>query len=307
MRRVERALVALGIEAARDGDELVARCPYHDDQKPSWSINWRGDKTGLQHCFSCQSGGTLLDLVVYVRKCSYTAGRQWLEDLDAGDQAGPAAAPSVSVRPSSSTRRPFKLPSEVCCDPLEQWPTPPRRYAQERGITPGQVSGWGLAYAVVGRLGGRLVVPVRDRSGRPAAYMARDYAGEGPRYLYPKAEERPDLDVLFGEQRWPASGRERVVVTEGALDALAAERAGAPQVAAIGGSHVRPVHVAKLATFREVVLLTDSDAAGDRAARELGASLGRHSVVRRVRLPEGKDANTMRADELRGALRVPGA
>lgn len=302
MTRVQKIMSALGIEGRAVGDEFLARCPYHDDHDPSWSIRWRGTKAGLHSCFACGSGGTIVDLVVHVRKVTYGGAMRWIESVAGGEATGPAQMPPMRLVHRTLGAKLFRLPPEVTIEPIVDWPTPPREYAVERGLTREQVERWGIGYAVSGRLQGRLVLVVRDRRGIARSYMARDYAGEGKRYLYPRENERPDLDVVFGEQHWPASGRRTVVVTEGALDALAAERAGALCVAAMGGSHVRPMHAVKVSTFREVVLLTDPDKAGDRAAEDMRAMLGRTVLVRRVRLPEGLDANSMHENDLRGLL-----
>jgi len=304
MTRVEQVLKALGIKYAQQGDEFSAHCPYHDDLNPSWAIKWKGDKSGLHHCFSCSSGGTLNDLVVHCRRIHYIEAKRWIESVAGSEETGPARAPIVVLRSPDLGGKGFRLPLEVCCEELlGDWPTPPREYARARGVTAIQASRWGVGYAVVGRLQGRLVLVVRNRLAQPRSYMARDYLGEGKRYLYPRTEERPDLDVVFGEQHWPPSGRDRVVVTEGALDALAAERAGAQYVAAIGGSQVRPMHVTKISTFREAVVMTDPDEAGENAAENLRAMLGRSVSVVRVKLATGRDANATPEGELREILR----
>jgi DNA primase len=303
MIRVERALTALRIAFTRRGDRLWAQCPFHEDQDPSWFVRRSGERAGQHHCFACKAGGPLDSLIKHVLKTSDAGARAWLEKLDAGEAPGPAEAPEFIIAASRPGAKGFALPREVRCTPLGAWPSIPRAYATARGLTPEQVERWGIGYAPEGRLAGRLVIVVRDAAGRARNYMARDFTGGEPRrYLYPAAVDRPDLDVVFGEQHWPASNRRRVVVTEGALDALAVERAVGGTVAALGGSMVRPLHVAKLGTFREVVVLTDSDAAGDAAADVLGASLGRHAALLRVRLPEGKDAASVSSAELEAAL-----
>ncbi len=212
--------------------------------------------------------------------------------------------------------RPFLMPREFIAEPLGEWVTPARKYAERRGITPQQVGRWFLGYAVDGKLAGRIVIPTTARAGFACGYMARSFADARRRYLYPAASERPDLDTMFGELHWPspaARGRNEVVVTEGALNALAVERAkpGTGYLAALGGRHVRPMHVGKLATFGLVTILTDPDDAGDAVARELQLALGRHAETRRVRLPpldaggKKQDANDLPREELARWLATP--
>jgi len=300
MKRIERVLVRLDIPYTLIGEELWAPCPFHEDTNPSWSIRRSGKAAGLHHCFSCGADGNLEGLVAHVRDSSLPHARAWLESLD---EEAPLGArndvPVIGARHAPAMGPPFRLPPEVSFRPLAAWPGPARDYAVERGLTALQVERWGIGYAASGRLAGRLVLVVRDASGAPRSYMARTFAGE-KRYLYPRIEERPQLDIIFGEQHWKE--RERVVVTEGALDALAVERATGANVAALGGAIPRPLHAAKMGTFASVVLLTDADAAGDAAAKKLAAALGRRAEIARVRLRPGTDACSISKQELQEAL-----
>jgi DNA primase len=305
---VRAVLKRLGIEVTwEEGTRLWALCPFHlavtgrEDTKASWFIRSGGPRAGQSHCFSCQDGGTLTWLVQHVLGFrSSGSARSWLEGFEAVPEPLPEV---VSVRVEAPARRAFALPPGVVDDePLEEWPSQPRDYALSRGLTPAQVRRWGIGYAVEGRLEGRLVIPVHDARDELRNYMARTFTGQRRRYLYPSAADGAGQDALFGERCWP-SLRRRVVACEGALNALSVERVcPGDAVAAIGGSNVRPIHAAKLATFAEVVLLTDPDEAGDAAAEKLRGMLGRHCRIARVRLPAGTDAASLPPDELTRCL-----
>jgi DNA primase len=289
---VRRLLASLEVqvdERLSDDVHLVCRCPLgtHVDNKPSFAIRHDDpDKMGLWICRSCGEGGNAVQLAARIVGVGFGVARQWV-----ADHAEVAELPPTAVRVTVPPRPGgFQLPPEVILAPLEDWPTPARQYAQDkRGIEPWQVERWGLGHALGGRLDGRIVVPVRDGSGRVASYTARAYAGQPVRYLTPREEEGPDTSVLFGEEHaWEAGGA-GVVVVEGALNALAVERVCEGPVLALGGSRVDPVAVAKLSRFRFVVVATDADPAGDRAAQQLLAALSSYVPVARARLPEGMD------------------
>lgn len=312
-----QVLERLGVVYERRGARLLARCPAHaPDRSPSWSVAWRGDGAGLHYCFACGFGGGLVDLVARVRgfagvrtpmdtdldveEMARDEARAW---LDAVEEAAPEPVPG-GVRVEARAARAFALPGGVEFGPVEGWVTPAARYVLERRrISPGQVARWGLGYAVHGRLAGRVVIPVRDRAGRLRTYMARAFGDAPKRYLYPRREEGADPAALFGEEHWPAlSGGRRscVVVCEGAFNALAVDRAlrGRVAVAALGGAEVHAEHLAKLASFARVVVLTDADAAGERAARDLGAGLTRHCYVYRADPPAGGDIDEVEPAEV---------
>ena len=296
-------LAALGIAVTEQrGDRAWALCPYHPDKKPSWFIRTRGGHYGEWHCYSCKAGGYLAMLVRDRLALEDTAAAEaWLE---AGDfKAPPEDLPeTVRVEVMAFEQRGFRLPPGVEFGDVAEWPATVRDYLLgERHVQAWQVDRWGIGYALEGPLEGRVVVVVRDGAGRVASYMGRDFARQEKRYHNPHGREGADLDVLFGEQNWPLRDfRGAVVVCEGAFNALAVERVwpgaedreaahawGLPAVAAIGGSVLRPMHALKLAAFREVLVLTDPDHAGEKVALELAGALGRHVVVKRVTLAPG--------------------
>ncbi len=306
--RVERILGRLGIEAKRQGKEWIALCPSpdHDDKNPSWRI--RDDpgtkRDGYHKCWPCGFSGGATSLVSAVLGVTLKEARAWL----AGDHVEEDRPVAGEVQLKVRTARGMKLPDGVVVAPLAEWVTPARSYAYARGLTDWQVERWGIGYATGGKLAGRIVIPYRDAGGRPRGYTARTFFNNPKRYLEAHPSEGAMRSAMFGEQHWPHVSRETstVFVCEGALNALAVERAlfdeAFPSVAAISGSEPSAGHVAKLATFGYVVVLTDPDKAGDRAAEILGNALARHCAIARVRLPDGKDASDLTREELRSQI-----
>ncbi|MFZ4712585.1 MAG: DNA primase [Bacteriovoracaceae bacterium] len=56
------------IPIKRAGNNYVATCPFHNDTKPSLSIN---DKKGMFKCFACNTGGNHIDFVLYFKKLPF--------------------------------------------------------------------------------------------------------------------------------------------------------------------------------------------------------------------------------------------
>jgi len=303
---IQRLLERFGIEVAeRAGQELWARCPAHQDTKPSWSIHVR---TAQHHCFSCGWGGGAPALVIRglgVDDLAWDSkdAWEWLEAHGFLLEVDPALSVELVLSGGRPSR--FVLPREVRVVPPEQWPSAAWAYLRTRGVIPGQIERWGIGFAVDGRLAGRVIFPLRDSTGVPRSYTARTFLDDPKRYLTPTKAEGPDPAALFGEEHWPRlSFRQQVVVVEGALDALAVERAiGSAVAGMLGATRASAMLVAgKLATFDEVVVATDPDPAGDAAWEALYPALVRHCRVRRVRLPEGEDAASLPCDALAEAL-----
>lgn len=197
------------------------------------------------------------------------------------------------------------MPSGVIFEPIEKWVSLARDYVlEDRHLTAADIDRYRLGYAVDGSLAGRVVVPWIDQYGRFAGYSARSIVGEEPKYLTPDQRDKADLGTMFGEHTW-GTHRETIVVTEGAFNAMSVVHALPDyrvDIAAMGGSDINPTHMIKVATFTNVIVLTDSDPAGDKAAIAMFSALGRYVNLERVRLPDGKDAQDVGRLFLRKSL-----
>lgn len=307
MTRIEIVLAALKLEVGRvRGNRAWCRCPFHEtDVLTAFFVRLSGEHAGSFHCYRCKAGGSLTSLVMHMQTCDYKTAKAFIRSAGK-TYAPPRGSVRVIAQPAQLTRLRFELPRECIVGvQLSDWLGPAEQYVRARGITDEQVERFGLGYAVDSRLAGRIVFPVRvGVHARPAGYSARTWAGEEPKYKTPHESEGADKDAIFGEHIWPADLRERRVIgiTEGAVDALALERATGIMVGSMSGSDVRPGHVIKLATFATVIVLTDPDAAGDRAAAGYASSLGRHVRVLRPMLPAGMDAAKMRPTDLAATI-----
>lgn len=296
----------LGIEATLRSGKLHATCPSpeHDDRKPSWAA-WEDDLGRFRHrCLSCGFGGGPAGLVMVVLGCDR---RQAHDFLDGTEAAGPPPALQVrvEVREWPIGRHVVTVPEEVWLEPLEEWPTPARRYLESRGLGQREVARWGLGYAVDGHLAGRIWIPVRDYISRIQSWTARAFGGGEPKY---DSSTTAAPHLLLGEHLWPVSYGDIVVVVEGPFDAMAVEHA-CPNtaVAALRGSAsgaaLDPGHAEKLARFQEVVIATDPDKAGERAAAHV-SGIGRWTRVRRAKFEKGIDPAKLLELEGPEALRV---
>jgi len=301
--RVEQILEKLGIDYERRGARLWALCPYHEDHKASWMIRPSGDRAGQHHCFVCKKGGGLVDLVMQRRGyANFHSAIEWLKNFK---EAPPPPVNVINFEVQPTTRKRFQIPKEVRFEPFSEWSTMPKRYLEQRGVSAIQVDRWRIGYAVDSRLAGRIVIPVWTFAGGaddfvPWSYRARTFVDHETRYFFPKESDGPDLDKMFGQLYWPPVSdrrRARVYVTEGDFNALAIERVAPGYIASLGASDVRPAHTALLATFGEVVIVTDFDLAGEHAAELLIAALARHTRIDRVRFPKGEDPDSVTPEQ----------
>lgn len=301
MRPLADILRSLSIEAKQQGREWMALCPSpdHDDHKPSWSIRDEPGhaKHGFHGCWSCGFKGGLVGLVMAVRGCSMGEAVAYL-----GKDAVEDAPEHVRLELERVHTRgaAFVMPVGVTIEPMSKWPMNVAGYAASRGLISGQVDTWGIGYALGGKLAGRIVIPKRDAAGVLRGYTARTFLkSEKKRYLEPLEMEGADMSCLFGEAQWVDARGGAVVVTEGALNALAYARVCDHAVAALSGTKMANVHAAmKLARFARVYVATDADRAGDDAAEAIISLLERRTECIRLRLPNKVDAVDLGDEQL---------
>lgn len=304
---VPRLLDALGIKTRSHGDELWGPCPHpdHNETRPSWSI--RNDPThpnnGAHYCFGCHFTGGPVDLVQAVLGISMGGARQWITDR--GLWLSGALPLAVRFEVVNRWAPGLKLPKGMIEGPLERWVTPVRRYAVKRGITEEQRERWDICYTVDGGMGGRIIFPVKDEVGRWLSWHARTYCGQDKRYKNAAREDGYDPGSVFGMRHWPpieCRGDSVLVLTEGAIDALACERVGAEFIAATGGSDPHARQLLKLQSWGCMLVATDGDHAGDKMFQILQHALGSRVDVRRVAIPPGRDAAELTETHLRELL-----
>ena len=88
-----RLVESAGVKLARKGkDELSGRCPFHDDEVPSLSVN---AAKNLFRCFGCDAGGGPIDWVMKAEGVSFRHAVELLRDGAVSDDRPASAAPPV--------------------------------------------------------------------------------------------------------------------------------------------------------------------------------------------------------------------
>lgn len=242
------------------------------------------------NCFACEGGGSAVWLVMHMLGMEARPAATWIAS---GKQVEAKVKLDLQIVMRSRKSYGFDFPPGVVVAPFERWPAVARDYALSRNLTEYQVDRWGLGYAREGRLRGRLVIPIRDGLGRLRSYTARAWGNADRKYLEPKTEEGADKMAVFGEEHWPEE-RNALVLCEGALNALAVERAmlmaELPHaVGALEGSQLLPGHVMRIGTFPRIYVAADPDKAGDKL-RAAMRGLSRWCELKQLTFPFGFDA-----------------
>lgn len=159
------------------------------------------------------------------------------------------------------------------------------------------------------RFRNRLVFPIRNAAGRLVGFGGRTLGDDAAKYVNsPESEQFRKGALLYALDLAKRSLREtrRALLVEGYLDVVGAVAAGIDNAVASMGTALTDDQARLLARYSdEVVLGYDADEAGAAACRRaLPILLGHGLTVRRVRLPEGDDPDSLRAREGPTALRT---
>jgi DNA primase len=151
-------------------------------------------------------------------------------------------------------------------------------------------------------MSGRMVIPIHNEMGELVAYAGRAIDGSEPRYKLP-AGFKKSLE-LFNLHRAVAGNEERsVVIVEGFFDCMKVHQAGFPAIALMGSSLSQKQEDLLAKHFRMAWLLLDGDDAGQGAADDCLARLAQRTFVRLVRLEDGRQPDSLSADEINFALK----
>jgi putative DNA primase/helicase len=289
VRTAETIARALG--GRKNGAGWTARCPAHDDRRPSLSIRSADDGKILVHCHA----GCGQFAVVAALK----AGGLWTE------QSRPFCSlsrfkPRPVVELDQAERRKAALAIWEAATPAQG--TLVETYLAARGILipppPSLRFHPGLKHPSGGRWPAMVVLVTNGRDGTPLAvhrtYLAPEGAGKAP--VQP---QKMMLGPCRGGVVRLAEPGDVLTVGEGIETCLAAMQAtGHAAWAALSTSGLRSLDLPN--EVRDVVVLADGDEAGEAAARDCALRWKREGRrVRIARPPLGMDFNDMLLDRAR--------
>ncbi len=288
------------------GLEYLARCPWHDDQRPSLSIS---PAKNFAYCPVCARA---------VDAIGWLQDRQGLSFSDAVIQLAEQYGIEVKAANEEDTAR-FEAEQQQRAQLYRQREeqielfqkmldgSPAREYLQSRGLKASTIESWQLGWN-----GSRVMFPLRDPQGRVVGFTGRVLDDSKPKYK----NSRNDLiyqksQLVFGLDRARneiiRSGQ--VVITEGQFDVIRCFQEGIANMVAVSGSSLTKSMVetlVKTCKVREVVLCFDGDTGGekaaDRAIGELqGLALRGELSLKILSLPPGKDPADC-AEQMAGML-----
>jgi len=312
-----------GLDLKRKGKNWLCKCPFHDDQTASLSVQGQ-----LWNCFACEAGGDALSWLQLREKLTFPEALARLRDL-AGETLIASPEPVGDLLAGGLKRS--ALLEKVMDHYLRKFRETPaaQQYLNKRGLDSREL--WDAFR--VGYCDGSLNVPeegdirvaltqlgVLNDKGRevfrgclviPLSHPQDGLVGLYGRRLDPDAKVQhqylpgPHRGILNWQSLQLAT---QVVITESVLDALSFWRAGVANVSCVYGAQGMPRDfgdVLLAAGVREISFCLDTDKAGKEATKRFSVSLSERGFrCHTLELPEAKDPNQLLVERGPGALKM---
>jgi DNA primase len=274
------------VKLKKSGKNYSARCPFHDEKTPSFSVN--PDKQ-FYYCFGCGAGGNALGFLMDYESLDFPqavenlASSAGLEVPREPTRGGPGRAEQ-----EQSNKPLYALMEQVASyyqQQLRQHPQAKRavQYLKQRGLTGIIAKQFDLGFAPPGwdnllkalgdneeqrgllkktgmlvenekgrtydRFRDRVVFPIRDQRGRVIAFGGRVLGDDKPKYL-----NSPETDIfhkgreLYGLYQARQANRklERILVVEGYMDVIALAQHGISYATATLGTATSKTHLERV-------------------------------------------------------------
>ena len=314
------------VNLKRRGKNLVGLCPFHSEKTPSFTVY---PENGSFYCFGCGVGGDVFTFTGLIENLDYIESVKLLAErsgITLPQDGYDDSMQRLKKRIYDINRDTARFFHAFLMSPGGKWALD---YLTGRGLTVKTIKHFGLGAApdswdalihhlkekgytesdmlaanVIGKSerGGiydrfrkRVMFPIINIRGNIVAFSGRAMPGEdkqGGKYVntadtpvYKKSEN------LFGINFAKSVCSERVILVEGNMDVISLHQAGFENTVAPLGTAFTTEQANLLSRYtKEIVLMLDADAAGQKAVRRASGLLENTGLsVRVVVVPDGKD------------------
>lgn len=325
------------IDLKRTGSSYKARCPFHDEKSPSFTLQ-PGDTH--YHCYGCGAHGDAIQFLIEYQKLSFMEAVEYLatrfqvplkpiikEDKEQQNhsklkEAGEAASrffhfillytkeghEALNYLYNRGINLAFIRYFQVGLAPKE--PFLFRKYMHSLKFSD-EILQQAALIALSKRgdfrdfFSDRITFPIRNLFGHCIGFSARKYKEETFGGKYINSSETPIFkksSVLFGlnYSRRRIAKEQQVIIVEGQIDALRLIQEGFNITVATLGTAFNEQHVKELLALgvKKVFLALDSDKAGQEAALKIGDYFQKEAVqVLVASMDKGKDPDDVLKEE----------
>lgn len=314
------------VNLKRRGKNLVGLCPFHSEKTPSFTVY---PENGSFYCFGCGVGGDVFTFTGLIENLDYMESIKLLAErsgISLPQDGYDDSMQRLKKKIYDINRDTARFFHSFLMSPGGKWALD---YLTGRGLTVKTIKHFGLGAApdswdalihhlkekgytesdmlaanviskserggIYDRFRKRVMFPIINIRGNIVAFSGRAMPGEdkqGGKYVntsdtpvYKKSEN------LFGINFAKSVCSERVILVEGNMDVISLHQAGFENTVAPLGTAFTTEQANLLSRYtKEIVLMLDADAAGQKAVRRASGLLENTGLsVRVVVIPDGKD------------------
>ncbi len=328
-------LIDSHVPLKKTGNNFVARCPFHAEKTPSFSVN---RKKQFFYCFGCGASGNAISFLMDFSHLDFVEA---VEDLAgfAGVEVPRESIEYPAGQKKEDLNSLYALMEQVAAFYREQLRTSGEgkkavEYLKNRGIGGDCAGDFMLGYApdewqtlasrfnpqllleagllvskeggqLYDRFRGRIMFPIRDKRARIVGFGGRVLDDSLPKYLnspetplFHKGKEVYGLYELLEKNAKPP----RILLVEGYMDVIALTQSGIHYAVAALGTATSQAHLDLLFRFSsELVFCFDGDKAGREAAwramESAFSSLKDGRQIRIMLLPQNHDPDSLVREE----------
>lgn len=322
------------IPLKKTGSNYVARCPFHTEKSPSFTVN---RKKQFFYCFGCGAGGNAISFLMDFNHLDFVEAVEDLANF-VGVDVPREKATYPSARDKNGLSAIYHVLERAAVFYAEQLKssqagTKAVDYLKSRGVNGETARDYMLGFApknsdaltqkfdqqalmeagllgrsedgrIYDRFRGRLMFPIRDKRARVVGFGGRVLDDTMPKYLnspetsvFLKGKEAYGLYELLKKNSKP----ERILIVEGYMDVIALSQYGIDYAIATLGTAASKAHLDLLFRFTsELVFCFDGDKAGRQAAwRAMDVAFSSVREGRSIRimlLPKDHDPDSLVRD-----------
>jgi len=320
------ATISQYVNLNRRGKNLVGLCPFHSEKTPSFTVY---PESSSFYCFGCGVGGDVFTFTGLIENLDYIESVKLLAErsgITLPQDGYDDSMQKLKNRIYDINRETGRFFHSFLMSPDGKWALD---YLLGRGLKLSTIKRFGLGASpdswdslikhlkskgfteeemltanVIGksqrgtyydRFRKRVMFPVINIRGNVVAFSGRAMPGEdkeGGKYV--NTSDTPvykKSDNLFGINYAKNHCSERIILVEGNMDVISLHQAGFQNVVAPMGTAFTSEQVNLLARYtKEIILMLDADAAGQKAVKRASQLLENSGLsVRVVLIPDGKD------------------
>ncbi len=311
------------VELKQAGSYLKARCPFHQEKTPSFTVS---PSRGTYYCFGCGAKGDVFSFVQQFEGLDFSGALKLLAEKAGVEIVG------YSGQAQKENEILYKVMEKACLFFEEQIKDNKSAidYLKKRGLKNETIKRWRIGYApdewrfLLEKLAkdfdekdiknagllkekegrkydtfrNRIVFPIFDTGGRVVAFSGRLFPEkegiQAPKYLNsPESLIFNKSEILYGLNFGMDAIRKAKysIIVEGQFDIVLSHQSGMKNTVAVSGTSLTPEHIKRLSRLsKKTVIVFDSDEAGIKAShRSILLSLSNGMEVKVAVLPEGKD------------------